>query len=192
MSVTFISVREYEVKVRVEDLRAVERRLGECGWVLEDAVLEVDRYVDLTHCVGSPARQVALRVRVRRSLMRNTASSELTFKGRVGEEGVKARDELTTALNDPEVVARMFVLAGFPVIAISKRRRIYASKDFNAKIYLDEVEGLGNYIEVEMINPTSRDEYLNMLERIKESLGLSGEENVVKSYLELRMEGWRA
>ncbi|MEM2021506.1 MAG: class IV adenylate cyclase [Zestosphaera sp.] len=188
----FISVREYEVKVRIEDLEAVERRLSECGWVLEDAVLEEDRYVDLTHCVGSPARQVALRIRVRRSLTREAVSSELTFKGRVIVEGVKAREELTTVLNDPEAVTRMFVLAGFPVIMISKKRKVYTNKDFSAKIYLDEVESLGNFIEVELINPTSRDEYLSTLDRIKESLGLSSEENIVKSYLELRMEGWKS
>lgn len=162
------------------------------GWVLEDLLLEEDRYVDLTHCVGSPARQIALRVRIKKSLTRNTSTAELTFKGALIEKEVKAREEITTTLEDPEKITRMLLLSGFPIITVKKKRKIYSTTADRVKIYLDEVEGLGNYVEVEVINPESKEEYLKILNKIKEELGLSREENIVKSYLELRMEARKA
>lgn len=190
--VSAITIMEYEVKIRVSDLRSIEEKLVSSGWVLEDVLLEEDRYVDLTHCVGSPARQIALRVRIKKSLVRNTSATELTFKGALVEEGVKAREEITTTLEDPEKITRILLLSGFPIITVRKKRRIYSTVGNKVKIYLDEVEGLGNYVEVELINPESREEYLRILNKIKDELGLSREENIIKSYLELKMEAWRA
>lgn len=187
-----LTIMEYEVKIRVSDLGSIEEKLVSSGWVLEDVLLEEDRYVDLTHCAGSPARQIALRIRIKKSLMRNTSSAELTFKGALVEEGVKAREEITTTLEDPEKITRILLLSGFPIITVKKKRRIYSTTENKVKIYLDEVEGLGNYVEVELINPESREEYLRILNKIKDELGLSKEENIIKSYLELRMEAWRA
>ena len=175
--------------MRVEDLESVERKLLSSGWRLEDVVVEEDRYVDLTHCAGSPARQIALRVRLRKSLTKNTSTSELTFKGALIEEGVKAREEITTKLEEPEKVTEILLLSGFPIITVRKKRRIYSTTESKAKIYLDEVEGLGNYVEIEVMNPESREEYMKTLNQVKEELGLSKEENIVKSYLELKMEG---
>ncbi len=190
--VSAITIMEYEVKIRVSDLGSIEEKLVSSGWVLEDVLLEEDRYVDLTHCVGSPARQIALRVRIKKSLVRNTSATELTFKGALVEEGVKAREEITTTLEDPEKITRILLLSGFPIITVRKKRRIYSTVGNKVKIYLDEVEGLGNYVEVELINPESREEYLRILNKIKDELGLSREENIIKSYLELKMEAWRA
>ncbi|MEM4968046.1 MAG: CYTH domain-containing protein, partial [Zestosphaera sp.] len=79
------------------------------------------------------------------------------------------------------------VLSGFPIITIKKKRRVYSATGNKARIYLDEVEGLGNYVEVEVVNPESREEYLSILNKVKSELGLSKEENIIKSYLELRM-----
>lgn len=162
------------------------------GWVLEDVLLEEDRYVDLTHCVGSPARQIAIRVRIKKSLLKDASASELTFKGPIIEEGVKAREEITTPMEDPDKITRIFLLSGFTIITVRKKRRVYSTIENKAKIYLDEVEGLGNYVEIEVINPESREEYFKTLNKIKDELGLSKEENIIKSYLELRMEVWRA
>ncbi|MEM0014186.1 MAG: class IV adenylate cyclase [Zestosphaera sp.] len=187
----FISVREYEVKVRVEDLNAVERKLISAGWRLEDFLDEEDRYVSLTHCAGNPARQIALRLRLRKSLISNEISSELTFKGRVTEEGIKAREELTAPLVDPDTVTKILILSGFPIITVSKRRRIYSREGCNVKVYLDEVFGLGSFVEVEVINPASRSDYVSALNEVKELLDLSREENIVKSYLELSLEARR-
>jgi len=172
----------------VSDLKSVEEKLVSSGWVLEDSLLEEDRYVDLTHCVGSPARQIALRVRIRKSFLRGESVAELTFKGALIEEGIKAREEITTPLEDPEKITKMLVLSGFPIITIKKKRRVYSATGNKARIYLDEVEGLGNYVEVEVVNPESREEYLSILNKVKSELGLSKEENIIKSYLELRME----
>lgn len=176
----------------MSDLREIEEKLVSNGWVLEDVLLEEDRYVDLTHCVGSPGRQIALRVRIKKSLVRNTSAAELTFKGALIEEGIKAREEITAALEDPEKMTKILLLSGFPIITIKKKRRVYSATENRAKVFLDEVEGLGSYVEIELMNPESREEYVRILSRIKEELGLSKEENITKSYLELRMEARRA
>ena len=183
--------KEYEVKIKVGDFRELEEKLVSSGWVLEDIFLEEDRYVDLTHCVGSPARQIALRVRIKKSLTKNTSLTELTFKGALIEEGIKAREEITIALEEPEKITKIFLLSGFPIVTIRKKRKVYSATGNKAKIFLDEVEGLGNYIEIELVNPESREEYVRVLNEIKKELGLSNEENIIKSYLELRMEARR-
>lgn len=186
--VAFISAREYEVKVKVKDLNAVEKKLVDNGWRLEEILIEEDRYVGITHCTGSPASQVALRIRIKKSLLGNNISGELTFKGRVMEEDVKAREELTTPLTDPDAVTKILILSGFPIVTVTKKRRIYFKEDRKVRVYLDDVAGLGEFIEVEVINPASRSEYINTLNEIKELLGLSSEDNIVKSYLELSLE----
>ncbi len=178
---------EYEVKIPVDDLRAVKEKIASSGWLLEARLKEVDNYIDLTECPGVPEDTV-LRVRLKEDLDTRKTLGEITYKGPQLEENVKAREELTAVIDDPEKAVEMFMKLGFRLFRVSKYREIYAKPGKRAKIYLDNVEGLGYFLEVEIINPSSSNEFREALEEIEEELGLKGRPEIIKPYLTMMLE----
>jgi adenylate cyclase class 2 len=178
---------EYEVKIPVEDLSRVKEKILSSGWLLEARLKEVDNYIDLTECAGVP-EDTALRVRLKEDLINHKTSGEITYKGPQLEEKVKAREELTARVDDPEKVVEMFIKLGFRLFRVSKYREIYAKPGKKGRIYLDDVEGLGRFLEIEVINPSDRSEFREALDEIEEELGLKGKPEIVKPYLTMMLE----
>ena len=68
-------------------------------------------------------------------------------------------DEYETEVKDYETVKIIISMLGLvPLIDVNNRRRIYRYKDF--EIELEDVEGLGCFIEVEKLSNNSKDEIL--------------------------------
>lgn len=178
---------EFEVKVRVDDLEAVETKLKSLGWVLKEQLLERDAYVDFTVCAGIPAKETAFRIRSRVDLMSGAVSGEVTFKGRLVRSDVKAREEINVVVKDPEKLSEAFTLLGFQIHTVEKLRKVYVNEGSKIRVFLDRVKGLGDFIEFEVLGDVEG--FLEEVEKLKESLNLSGRENIVKSYLELILEG---
>ena len=179
-------MKEYEVKIPVKDLEEVEEVLKGRGWSVIGHFREVDHYIDLRRCVGIPAERIAFRVRERCDLASGRCAGEVTYKGEPIESDVKAREEVSVGVDDPGKLAEVFLRLGFELYRVSKVRKVMDSGG-DVRIYLDEVEGLGRFIEVEMMNPPSKEEYFRRLNEVKEMLGLAGEENITLSYLELSL-----
>lgn len=111
-------------------------------------------------------------------------SCSLTYKGpKVGMRGVKAREEVTVTIDNGENIEKILDSLGFlRVEEVQKRRELYEYR--GATICLDEVDGLGTFIEIEVSPASSQRDPVATIQGIKEDLGISGE-HISLSYLEL-------
>ena len=168
---------EYEVKIRVGSLGPVRERLAALGIPAARGVTEEDQYFN------SPARDFgvsdeALRIR--------SAGEEttLTYKGpKLGHGGVKAREELIVPVGSGEILEDLLGRLGFTrVSTVVKVRESYVVE--GAYVALDEVEGLGPFVEIEAPAGMPKLEAIALICHVRELLGISGEETTY-SYLEL-------
>jgi len=79
-------------------------------------------------------------------------------------------------------------LGFFPVATVTKKRKNYRLGDFS--ISLDEVQDLGNFIEIEISAEDSKkyEEKVESIFKFIEKLGLNRKSAICKSYLELLLE----
>ena len=168
---------EYEVKIRVKSLAPVRSRLAALGIRPGSKVAERDLYLN------SPIRDFgktdeALRIRT------TEEETTLTYKGpRLGLGGVKAREEIIVPVGSGKALEEILVRLGFTRTAIvEKSRETYRVE--GAFVALDEVKGLGPFVEIEAPSGLGEDGAIALIGRVREALGLAGEETLL-SYLEL-------
>ncbi|MGC9075899.1 MAG: class IV adenylate cyclase [Conexivisphaera sp.] len=157
---------ELEVKIRVDDPGRVIRAIENMGGRLTSSVVEEDVY--LAHpCRDFASTDEALRMR------RSDGVAELTYKGprAMDYRGAKSRIEVTVPVGDPEAAIELLRHLGFAPVATVRKRRSYYRTD-SAIISVDSVSGLGDFVEVEAIDP---------------GLGVQGLQSIVR---ELGLE-WR-
>ena len=129
----------------------------------------------------------ALRIRVRR--FNGHFEAFLTYKGPKLDQRSKTRLELEVPITDPDEYERILNALGFKeVLTVSKVREKYYY-DRKIVIALDEVEGLGKFIEVETLveDETDVEEAVEKIREIMEALGVRRFER--RSYLELVLGG---
>ncbi len=174
---------EFEVKVRIseEELRKLREVLkNELRGEYLGGFREEDIYVDLSRC-GINREEVALRIR------RRGSEGRITLKKRIHSEVAKIREELEVEVSDPSKLVEMVRALGLDYIEVVKEREVFRVGD-KIKVSLDRVEGLGTFIEVEVINPSSEEEFNELVNTLLTKLGLSGRELITKSYLEMSLE----
>uniref|UniRef100_A0A7J3QFL6 Class IV adenylate cyclase n=1 Tax=Ignisphaera aggregans TaxID=334771 RepID=A0A7J3QFL6_9CREN len=177
---------EYEAKIRVDDFNRIEEKLSKLGAVLIDFIEEEDIYIDLKPCIDMAARDMALRVRIYRSILSNTKHCELTYKGPRQSKDLKIRKEITLAIDNGYKAIDIFRELGFEkYIAVYKMRKIY--RYGSAKIFLDDVKGLGKFIEIEIEDVNSIERFRENIMRILDTFDLP-KELIPKSYLEMVLE----
>ncbi len=124
------------------------------------------------------ATDEALRLRVSNDL------TLVTYKGPKVDSESKTREEIEVTLGNAEAFAKILERLGFrPVMAVSKRRRIYGIR--GVSVCLDRVEGLGDYVEFEF-EGEDLEEGKERIRSLMSDLGVKGNER--RSYLELIMQ----
>jgi len=115
-------------------------------------------------------------------LRKKEGTSELTYKGpRMKLEHTKAREEVTLRTDDPLTAQRIVERLGFREFrTIHKKRKNYRYD--KVWVAIDLVDGLGEYIELELITEEPRRAEA-LIEQMRQELGLSRLEP--KTYLEL-------
>jgi adenylate cyclase class IV len=110
------TVREVELKAIVGDEQATRRGIEAAGGVLMFAGrLEDRRYDDASGRLA--ARDIVLRLRTYRGAGGVVTSAHLDWKGPTGyDAGYKVRDEVSTPVGDPAVMARILDQLGFVII----------------------------------------------------------------------------
>jgi adenylate cyclase class 2 len=170
-------MREIELKVRVSDLSPVRSRLGTLHAEFMGKVHERDVYYN------APDRDFgitdeALRVRY------SSGTSTVTYKGaKISGVAIKAREELSTRVESGEVFEMILSGLGYTRTAVVAKWREYYGFA-GSSIALDEVEGLGSFVEIEIISGDEVEEVMQMIEHIVKELGVEGE-RTLSSYLEL-------
>lgn len=168
---------EYEVKIRVGNLQTVRNRLASLGIRQGTSLTEKDFYFN------SPARDFgrtdeALRIRS------TEEGTSLTYKGpKIGLAGVKAREELIVSVNPKEEIEEILIRLGFTrTAAVEKTRETYRVE--GTFVALDEVKGLGSFVEIEAPSGLGGEEAIALISRVRGELDVKGEETTL-SYLEM-------
>lgn len=175
---------EVEQKVRVAHDR-VELHLREAGAERETSVQQRDTYFQ------HPERDFAstdeaLRVRMESEREdSNDVSVRLTYKGpRLEGEG-KIREEHETDVADEEALTRILEGLGCtPVATVTKHRTVFQLGE--ARICLDEVEDVGEFVEIEFESETDNVEAaVEKVHEIAATLGIGDLETEPRTYLEM-------
>lgn len=168
---------EIEAKAAIENKEEIKQRILEAGGKYIRVETQSDIYF------AHPSRDFmktdeALRIR--------EAGNEytLTYKGPKLDKLTKTREEIEIKLDDPVPMAAVLKMLGFMEVApVVKTRSHYTLGDY--QVALDEVEGLGHFIEIEKHADSYKPEEL--VELLK-SLGVEESKIERRSYLELLLE----
>jgi adenylate cyclase, class 2 len=167
---------EIEIKAHCDNHGAVREKILSLGGILQEKLRECDTYFN------HPSRNFASTdeaVRIRNEGEKNI----LTYKGPKLGGRSKTRFEVEVEFKDADSMRCILEKLGFAAIGeIVKVRELYILYDVT--ICLDNVEGLGNFVELEKIDK-DRDKVENELFSIAENLGLIRFER--RSYLEMKL-----
>ena len=163
--------RNVEVKVRLADLDATRQLVASLGARHADTQEQVDRYYELD---GGR----------RRKLRTFAGTAELIEYDRPETAGVRVSDYRISAVRDAEAGVCL-VPKGEPLIVVRKRREVHLLD--NVRIHLDDVDGLGQFLELEAAIDATHDEgrCRVQVEAILERLRLGGVERLALSYSDL-------
>lgn len=178
---------EVELKFRLPDPGQVLQRFAEWGAQAAAPVDQSDTYF------RHPGRDFAATheaLRIRRTGNENC----LTYKGPVIDLRTKTRREIEVPIASGSDAARQFaeileVLGFQPVRTVQKRRCAWhlAQGDREFELALDEVAGLGNFLEIETLaDEAERATAADAILGLAADLGLSEPER--RSYLSLLLE----
>jgi adenylate cyclase class 2 len=166
---------EIEGKFQVTSHQDIQRRLRTLNIPPTDAEVQRDEYY------ASPFRDFgstdeALRIRY------GTEETTLTYKGpKLASRGMKAREEVNVRVGSGKDLETILQRLGFtPAFTVEKQRERYVWA--GVEISLDEVKGLGTFVEIEV--QESGDDPEERIEDVKKKLGIEGE-HIPLSYLEL-------
>ena len=168
---------EIELKVKAPDLDKVRQRLREHNSVFIGKVHEHDIYYNAPHR-DFEVTDEAMRVRY------TDERAVVTYKGaKIKKFGLKAREELNTAVESGTVFETMLARLGFVKTAeVNKWRENYRYD--KAMISLDTVEELGTFVEIEVIAESEESDAADQIGKISKEIGVHGEP-ILASYLEL-------
>ncbi|MEI6841043.1 MAG: class IV adenylate cyclase [Methanomicrobiales archaeon] len=168
---------EIELKVEVPDLAPVRERLLAIGAHMTEKTGEHDRYYNAPHRDFAITDE-ALRVRY------STGRTIITYKGAKRRDlSFKAREELNVIVDEGASFEQMLERIGFRKTAVVDKVREYYSLG-QASIALDEVAGLGSFVEIEVMRAESDVTDTRIINEIAEKIGAGGEP-ILASYLEL-------
>lgn len=177
----------YEVELKVRAAHGeIRDLLGEIGAEPLGTVRQIDTYYD--HPVRDFAEtDEAFRIRRETGGVDDTDSrARVTYKGPLVDPDSKTREELETEIGDGETMASILGALSFePAATVEKSRERFRYDGYT--ITLDSVDGLGEFVEVEIeaeeIGP-ARDGAIELLDR----LGLNAEDSIRRSYLGLLLD----
>ncbi len=168
---------EVEIKIKIDckNMERIKRKIIDGGGKVVRSQIETDYYM-LHPCKDFLSTDEALRVRYV-----DGSVESLTYKGpRIGKDA-KSRYEIIVSIKEGDIIGLLEKLGFKTGIVVKKHREYYTYGD--VLITLDKVDGLGCFVELELISGESERELYNVAKR----LDLTGS-ILVKSYAELLWE----
>ncbi|MDD2823220.1 MAG: class IV adenylate cyclase [Candidatus Daviesbacteria bacterium] len=174
-------IKEIEVKARVNDPKALLKNLTKLGCKFSKPITQNDRVYnkDGKTRTGSRTGSTTLRLRQQNGKVLFTIKQTLS-----DELDCLEKEVLVSDLNIMEDALKMM---GFlEVVRVNKVRQYAKFKDFT--ICMDQVEGLGYFIEVEKMSDENSQKIQNELMGFLASLGIKKEDRITKGYDTLVLE----
>jgi len=168
---------EIELKVRVQDLAPIRERLRELHADLTGTTCEHDVYFNAPHRDFARTDE-ALRVRY------SDNNVIVTYKGaKIPGFEFKAREEINVTIENGAGFESILERLGFKKTAVVDKTREYYHYG-EASITLDDVKGLGFFVEIELTGNEAGSSVTGKINSIAEKIGVEGEQ-ILSSYLEL-------
>ncbi|MFX1415510.1 MAG: class IV adenylate cyclase [Promethearchaeota archaeon] len=190
------TVFEVEVKAPISDPVSVRNALERIGAQQLNSETQTDAYYDHP-CRAFRETDEALRLRRRLPVSQKLSEDadepkplyELTYKGPKVDSLSKTRIELSVGVADVDAANSLLGHLGFRYVGdVVKKRSFYSFGDMT--LTLDEVEGVGDFLEIEQVVASKerieplREEMFKVLRE----LGLDPETSIRSSYLEMFLE----
>ena len=168
---------EVEIKARVPDLVPIRERILLSHAGIPVRVHERDTYYNAPHRDFGTTDE-ALRLRYA------DGTCTLTYKGKkIKGYRLKAREELNCGVESGEMMEMILKRLGFTLVAdVEKWREYYSYR--GATVSLDEVKGLGSFVEIEAPGSPGQENPEEFVREIAKELGVESEP-ILASYLEL-------
>ena len=140
-------MREIEIKLKVEDLKALEEKLVANGLVLSKDIIQIDtiysKVGDARHFNEAYEGCISLRIRKEEGSI-----AKITLKQQKSNEMDNL--EYETKIEDPIIMDNILQLMGWkPEVEVEKIRK--KGKFGNYEVCLDQVKDLGSFIELEKL-----------------------------------------
>lgn len=136
---------EVEVKAHAPNLDEIEEKIVQIGACRVREEYQEDVYFNAPH---RDFAQTDEALRIRKIKSGNSEEIYITYKGAKMDKISKTRKEIEVAVEDPLKVADIFQNLSFrPVATVRKNRIIYTMGELI--ITLDEVQGVGSFVEIE-------------------------------------------
>lgn len=167
--------KEIEVKARIDNINELMEKIRALGVTFSEPMVQHDtvflpkgiQFADIV-----PGTNI-LRIR------QQDCKTLFTLKQRSKFELSKIEKELE--VSNPEIAEEIIELLGFyEVVRIDKTRMSGIYKNFT--ICIDEVTGLGTFIEIEKITAEDEEEVQTELFQFLESLGIEKKDIIEKGY----------
>ena len=178
---------EVEMKFPLDSHETVREHLKSLEVTSSTTSKHIDEYFNHS-LLDFAAQDIALRIRSRGD------QHILTYKGPNLDKRAKVREEveLTFTPEDRSKFRRMLIGMGFHAVAtVNKQRDTISVKhdDRSIEICLDEVEGVGTFVELEIVvgDQSEIESAKAYLETLAVKLGITTEPTTV-SYLEMLLE----
>ncbi len=178
---------EVELKVQVSH-ESVRERLASIDADHVETVTQEDTYYD------APDRSFAETdeaLRIRSVSREDDSTTVLTYKGPLVDANSKTRTEAETTVADNEAMAAILTGLGYEPAATVRKTREYYTVD-ECTVTLDSVDDVGEFVEVEYSSDVKTESGIDaareQAEGVLDQLGLSSDDQIRTSYLELLLE----
>lgn len=161
---------------------ALLERMAALGFAPAESLWERDVYYN--HARDFRRTDEALRLRSAKTLPDGPETCFLTYKGPKLDDVSSARTEYETAVDDGAAAGRILEALGCrPAAVVEKRRREYRRD--GVTLCLDQVTGLGPYLELEILAPSEQDraEAVEQLLALLDRLEIPRDRLTRRSYL---------
>ncbi len=168
-------MKEVEVKAKINNVDSIRKNLNKIGVEFFKKTTQSDEVY-----IGNKTNlsKMSARIRLENNIYTLTVKEKLS--------NILDNNEYEFVTTKPKDTAKLLIALGFKrLIKVKKVRTLYKYKKLS--ICLDQVAGLGNYIEVEKIVNESVDSQVVQKEICKflEKLGLTKNDQVIAAYFEL-------
>ena len=165
---------EIEAKLKVESLEVIRQRLSELSAEFISDRIEQDWYFDDEN-VAFRTSDKALRLRC--LTVGEVQKVILTYKGPKMADEYKKRVEIELEVSCFETAEKILSQLGYnKAIVVKKCRQLWKFR--SCEVALDDVEGLGFYVEIE--GPRSE-----IIHEVQKKLGLAEKDHICDSYADL-------
>ena len=176
---------EVEVKLKIRDRKETADKLSMLDFQMGNQKKEIDIYFDNKE--GTFRKEdKALRIRQCENLTENECICYMTYKGPKLDSISMTRKEVEMQIEDEKTGREMLENLGFASVhPVVKLRQYYHKKNLTA--CLDQVDGLGDFLELEMMADCEekREEALGDIIAVLGDLGYGKEDIIRTSYLSM-------